>query len=56
MLEALDARFERRVVSVPLIDSSEAEVALRIHRQGAVEALPGLGVSAILDALKVAYG
>lgn len=54
VLEALDALLERRVVAVPLIDSSKAEVAVRMYRQGAVDALEGFNVSAILDALEVA--
>ena len=54
VLEALDALLERRVVAVPLIDSSKAEVAVRMYRQGAVDALEGFNVSAILDALEMA--
>jgi len=54
VLEALDAMLERRIASIPLDDVSKSEVAVRMYRQGAVEALEALNLGAILDALEVA--
>ena len=53
VLEALDALLERRIQAVPLESLSCEEIATSMYRQGAVEALEALNISAVLDALEV---
>ena len=54
VLEALDALLERRISKVPLESLSREEIAAVMYRQGAVEALEALNLSAVQDALEVA--
>ena len=54
VLKALDALLERRISKVPLESLSREELAAAMYRQGAVEALEALNLSAVLDALEVA--
>ena len=54
VLKALDALLERRIQAVPLESLSREELAAAMYRQGAVEALEALNISAVLDALEVA--
>ena len=54
VLEALDILLERRIRAVPLEGLSREEIATLMYRQGAVEALEALNLSAVPDALEVA--
>ena len=54
VLEALNSLLERRISKVPLEGLSREEIATSMYRQGAVEALEALNLSAVPDALEVA--